>query len=325
MFKSLREGLSPQAKVVIAVVLVTVVAGGAFGAYKLWDYKENNPKFCMNCHLMDAAWQKWSVSEHKGVNCHECHHLTIMEQNQLLISLVLHNPKEVPARHGKTIVPWKYCVKCHWESDPRYPNAPNVSNSPGHAMHFFRAKVECSKCHGYRLHVFTAEPRFCVRCHPKNNEVHGMPTLACLACHTDKTDDLRPNRDKCLSCHGSKEQRDRIAKEPLTVDTKHFEPTADEIEKASKLTTFPPDGAMQFDCNKCHKPHGKLFLKAGPDCMPCHRNVPQIGKHQMHLENGLKCLDCHKPHMWKVTKAVFTQKKCQQCHGAQDVQKFLKS
>src|SRR5512143_3496405 len=112
MFKAFKEGLSIKAKVILALVLVCFIGGGSWGAFKLWDYKENNPNFCMGCHLMKEAFDKWAASEHKSVNCHECHHLTIMEQNQLLISLVLHNPKEVPARHGKIIVPWKYCVSC---------------------------------------------------------------------------------------------------------------------------------------------------------------------------------------------------------------------
>ena len=151
-----------------------------------------------------------------------------------------------------------------------------------------------------------------------------MPELACLACHTDKTTNLRPNRDKCLTCHGSKEQRARIAAEPQTLDMRHFQASEESIAKASKLTSFPADGAMQFDCSKCHNPHGKLKLTAGPDCMPCHRNIKGTGKHQAHLDMGLKCLDCHQPHLWKVTKAMGKSAKCTKCHGPVDPANFLK-
>ena len=324
MLKAFSEGLSPKAKSIIMVVLLVVLVGGSMAAYKMWDYKENNPAFCKSCHLMDDAFNAWAVSEHKNINCHECHHLTLIEQNELMISLILHNPKEVPARHGKIIVPWKYCARCHWDGDEKYPNAPNISKSPGHAKHFFIEKVECSKCHGYKLHKFTVEPRFCVTCHPKNEKVHGMEGMACLGCHTDKTANLRPDRDKCLACHGSKEQRDHIAKLPQTLDMKHFQPTADEIKKASKHTTFPADGAMQFECSKCHNPHGKLKLDAGTDCLPCHRNIKTIGKHPTHLDMGLKCLDCHIPHIWKVSKEMGKSKKCTKCHGPVDPANFLK-
>ncbi|MGC2424124.1 MAG: cytochrome c3 family protein [Nitrospirota bacterium] len=323
MFKAFKEGLTIKAVAALAAVVLILLSAGGYGAYRLWDYKENNPSFCTGCHLMSEAFHKWSVSEHKGVNCHECHHLTLMEQNQLMVSLVLHNPKVVPARHGKVIVPWEYCVKCHWETNPKYPNAPNISDSPVHAKHFFSEKLECSGCHGYRLHQFTVEPRFCVKCHPHNAEVHGMEGMACLACHTDKTASLKPNRDKCLTCHGNDEQRARIAAEPKTVDTRHFTATADEIAIASKLTTFPADGAMKFDCNMCHKPHGKLKLSAPADCLPCHRNIMTTGKHAAHLSMGLKCFDCHKAHLWKVTKEMGKSAKCTQCHGPVDPANFL--
>jgi len=324
MFKFLKEGLSPKAKIVVALAIVVIMVGGSVGAYKFWDYKENNPKFCMGCHLMQQAFDKWSHSEHKDVNCHECHHLSFKEQNQLMITLVLHNPKEVPSHHGKVIVPWKYCVNCHWETDPRYPNAPNVSKSPGHAKHFFIEKVECSQCHGYNLHVFTAEPRFCVRCHKDKEVVHGMPGFACLACHTDKTSDIKPNRDKCLTCHGSAEQRARIATLPLTLDTKHFKASEEDIAKASKMTTFPADGAMQFACGTCHKPHTKIKLVGEADCLQCHRMIKGVGKHAAHLDMGLKCLNCHKPHGWRVTKEFAKSKFCTQCHEAKNPADFLK-
>jgi len=202
LFKKFSEGLSPKAKMIIAGLLMVVVVVGSVVAYKLWDYKENNAKFCVTCHLMNDAFDKWAASSHKDVNCHECHHLSLIEQNMLLVSLVLHNPQEVPERHGKVIVPAKFCTKCHVDTHEKFPDAVKVSNSPFHKKHFDAGKIECTKCHGYKLHVFLPEPKFCVGCHPKNEEVHGMPALACLNCHNDKSENLIPGRDACLLCHG---------------------------------------------------------------------------------------------------------------------------
>jgi len=324
MFESLKQGLSVKAKMAIALVIVIFMAGGSLVGLKLWDYKENNPKFCMGCHLMQEAFDKWSVSEHKSVNCHECHHLSIMEQNQLLVTLVLHNPKEVPARHGKVIVPWKFCTKCHWDTDEKYPNAVKVTNSPFHAKHFFSAQIECSKCHGYKLHEFTPEPRFCVSCHPKNEQVHGMETLTCLNCHNDKASNLLPARDTCLACHGDAGRRAGILADLEKSGIKFKKPSDEEIAKASKLTVFPPDGAMQFECYKCHKPHGKIMPVVGEVCMTCHANIKKTGMHATHLEQGLKCLQCHKPHLWKVTAQMAKSAFCTQCHEAKNPANFLK-
>ncbi len=325
MFESLKQGLSLKAKVIIALILLALIGGGSLVGYKLWDYKENNPNFCMGCHLMQTAFNKWSVSVHNGVNCHECHHLSFKEQNELMITLILHNPKTVPARHGKVIVPWNFCVKCHWETNEKYPNAVNISRSAFHAKHFFGEQIQCSKCHGYKLHEFMPEPHFCVNCHPDHTNVHGMETLACLNCHNDRASNLLPARDNCLACHGSASQRPAILAELEKSSLIYIKPTADEIAKASKFpVTFPSDGAMQFECYKCHNPHGKILPVVSEKCVECHDNIKKTGMHAVHLEQGLNCIQCHKPHLWKVTPAMAKSAFCTQCHEAKNPADFLK-
>jgi hypothetical protein len=326
MFKALKEGLSPKAKALFAVGVVVFLAVSLWGGYALYDYKENNPNMCIGCHLMQSAYDKWHVSEHAGMNCHACHQLTYPEQVMLMVNLVLHNPKEVPARHGKVIVPSRLCSNCHIEKDEHfgYPDAKKITNSAFHARHYFMAQVECTKCHGYKLHEFTPDPKFCVNCHKDKNEVHGMPSLACLSCHNDRSDNLKPNRDACLICHGSEEQRAAI-KKACPQDKKGCSPSDQDVAAAVKLgMTFPENGAMRFECQKCHNPHKNIKPTVEENCMPCHANVKKLGKHAMHLESGLKCFDCHRPHYWRVTKADTKQKKCSGCHGAVDPANFLK-
>lgn len=322
-FKFLQEGLSPKGKMIAAAVLLVVVVGGGIVGWKLWDFKENNPKFCVGCHLMDEAYDKWAVSAHKDVNCHECHHLTFIEQNMLLVNLIMKNPKEIEDRHGKVIVPWKYCTQCHWDKNEHFPNAVNVSNSPMHAKHFFMAQIECSKCHGHTPHEFKATSDLCVSCHPDKGEIHGMEGMECLGCHTDKTLNLMPNRDKCLTCHGSKAQREKIAAQPPTGDVKSFTADQAKIDIASRMSTFPEDAPMKFECNVCHKPHTKIKLVAPADCLKCHAKQLSVGKHGMHKDSGFTCLDCHKPHEWRVSKATLKSSKCTMCHEAGNPKNFL--
>jgi hypothetical protein len=107
----LKEPIPLKAKVLILALFLVIVGGGGFVAYKFYDFTQNNPKFCVGCHLMQPAYDAWASSEHKQLNCHDCHHLTIPEQNQLLISFVLHRPTKVPDRHkGQVIVSQKYCA-----------------------------------------------------------------------------------------------------------------------------------------------------------------------------------------------------------------------
>jgi nitrate reductase cytochrome c-type subunit len=319
----LKEGMTLKSKIIIAVLLLIIIVGGGVVAFKFYDFTQNNPKFCVSCHLMKPAFDAWAESEHKGINCHECHHLSIAEQNQLLITFVLHRPKSVPPRHGKTIVPWKFCIKCHWEKDERYPKAAMINNSAGHAKHYFMEQIECSQCHGYIVHKFTAEERFCLKCH-KGKVVHGtgMENLACLNCHTDRTQDLRPSRKKCLYCHGDESVRKELIAD-ATVDVKHYLPNEATIKRAIKINV-PKDAPMQFFCYECHKPHSKVRPTYGT-CLSCHEQIVNVGKHKIHIEVvGVQCVQCHTPHSWKITRNDAKQK-CTTCHEYRDPLRFIRS
>ncbi len=319
----LREGMPLKGKIIIAILLLAIIIGGGMVAFRFYDFTQHNPKFCVSCHLMKPAFTAWEQSEHKGINCHDCHRLSIPEQNRLLINFVLYRPESVPPRHGKIIVPWKHCIKCHWEKDERYPNAPMVNKSRYHAIHVFMEQVECSKCHGYRVHRFTVEERYCITCH-ENREVHGtgMEKLACLNCHTDRTVDLKPGRKKCLYCHGDEAVRKELLA-TKTIDVKHFKPSREIIDKATKINV-PDNAPMQFHCYECHRPHTKVKPDWGDCLAKCHTTVPSVGKHEMHIKTvGMKCVDCHKPHKWTVT-AEQAKKDCIKCHEYREPKTFIK-
>jgi nitrate/TMAO reductase-like tetraheme cytochrome c subunit len=319
--KSLKEGMPLKGKVIISVLLLCLFVGGGFVAFKFYDFTQNNPKFCVSCHLMQPAYDAWAASEHKNLNCHDCHHLSIPEQNQLLISFVMNRPTEVPDRHGEVIVPWKLCIECHWERSEKFSNAKLINRSRMHAKHVFMEQIECVKCHGYITHKFTAEERFCVKCH-EGKVVHGtgMEQLACLNCHTDRTTDLRPGPKKCLFCHGSEEIREELIADG-TLDVTHFQPSEKTIKKAIKINR-PKNAPMQFYCYECHKPH-KTARPDWGNCLSCHRTVLEVGKHNLHVQvMGMECKQCHKPHVWKVSEEQ-AKKDCVLCHEYRNPKKFI--
>ncbi len=321
----LKEPISLKAKLVITALILVIVCGGGFVAYKFYDFTQNNPKFCVGCHLMQPAYDAWATSEHKSLNCHDCHHLTIPEQNQLLISFVLHRPASVPERHkGQIIVSQKYCNSCHTQG-----KATRINKSLFHAKHVYMEQIECTECHGdvkpdkSGLHRFLPTEKFCNKCH-KDRQVHGigMGGLACINCHTDRTKDLKPGRKKCLYCHSNDEN---VRKELIadgTMDVRFFAPNSAVMKKAIKIQ-LNNDSPMQFYCYECHKPHtpGKVKPKT-EDCLKCHANVPKIGKHKIHLNMDMQCKQCHKPHLWKVTEAS-AKKDCVSCHEYRSPKAFL--
>jgi hypothetical protein len=316
------EGISFKAKVLLALVALFFFVGMGLVGYKINDYFENDPNACMTCHVHDDANHAWQVSEHKAINCHECHHSSKKEQVVQMYRFVFMGVKSVAPRHGEVIVAWKICYSCHWEKNEKFSSAKNVSRSRLHARHVFMEQIECVKCHGYNIHKFTAEPRFCTKCH-EDKEVHGigMEGLACLNCHTDRTVDLKPGRNKCLFCHGSEKVRQEMLAGG-TLDVTHYQPDEKTIKRAIKIKV-PADAPMQFHCYECHKPHQTARPTWG-NCLNCHKNTPNVGKHSLHLGMDMKCKDCHIPHIWRVTPEQ-AKKDCVKCHGYKDPKSFIGS
>jgi hypothetical protein len=289
--------------VLVTAVLALIVAV-SLGGYKLYDYTENNPKFCASCHIMDPAYSKWSVSAHKGVNCHDCHQLGYLERANLVVSFLVQRSQSVPPRHGKIIVPYTICIQCHLQGPVA--EARPIRGTAGHRKHFFDKGVECTHCHGTRLHEFLPEAGFCTRCH-QDIKVHAkvMSGFDCLTCHdflSRTAASMIPDRKVCLNCH----------------------------QDMNPNVSFPTgrDAAMQFNCNRCHDPHEKI--KSTPDpCLQCHDQIRRFGLHKG--EYHQECSTCHKPHIWKVTSRDVCltchedrrnhkqRMRCDQCHEFRDL------
>jgi cytochrome c nitrite reductase small subunit len=321
----LKEPISLKAKLLIIALILIIISGSAYVAYRFYDFSQNNPKFCVGCHLMQPAYDTWELSEHKQLNCHDCHHLSVSELNGLLMSFVLKRPTVVPERHKEhVIVKQKYCNQCHTEG-----KAVRINTSLFHAKHVYMEQLECTQCHGEikadksGLHSFLPTEKFCTKCHP-DRQVHGegMGRLACLNCHTDRTKDLKPGRRKCLYCHSNDERIKSQLKDDATLDVRFFTPDDGTIRKAQKVL-LNDKSPMQFYFYECHKPHkaGKV-RPHNEDCMRCHAGVPKIGKHMIHLEMDMKCKDCHKPHVWIVTEAS-AKKDCVSCHEYRSPKAFF--
>jgi nitrate reductase cytochrome c-type subunit len=314
-------GISTKVRIIIISGLLVFSIGTLYAAYRVNHYFEHDPNACSICHVHDTANKAWVTSEHAGINCHECHHSTKVDQMRQLYAFVVLGHNKVSPRHGKVIVPWQLCFSCHWEKQEDFPNAPDISRSRYHSKHVFMEKIECTKCHGYRTHQFTLEERYCLSCH-EGKEVHGtgMEKLACLNCHTDRTADLRPGPKKCLFCHGSEKYRKELI-EDGTIDVKHFMPDEKTIKEASKIRR-PENAPMQFNCYECHKPH-KTARPDWGNCFSCHSTILDVGQHKTHIQvMGMKCKQCHKPHVWRVTSEQ-AKKDCVTCHDYKEPKSFL--
>jgi hypothetical protein len=257
---------------------VVVLLGGSYGGYRMYWYTEHDPRFCKSCHLMQDAWDRWLVSEHNKLDCHQCHHTTKLEGMRQLWLYITQRPTEVPP-HAP--VPPDVCKDCHGSGDRKWRQ---VLATTGHQVHVQQQKLKCLDCHAKSLHRFSAPTNVCRSCHETKVKMAGMDDLHCTSCHSFLTQEqsLVPTRGTCLWCHS--------------------QPGHTHVE-------FGPDSPMQFGCAMCHDPHNSdPFLQhLRKRCRTCHpkeaKTVTMLGpKHR-------DCLTCHRPHTWTVDDG-----RCRSCH-----------
>lgn len=276
--RALREGRSRRRLRLLSAAAAVALVAGLYGAYRIYDYTENDPRFCKSCHLMNEAWNRWAVSEHNKLTCHQCHHATKMEGLRQLWLTVTQRPKEV-GPHSK--VPAKVCEGCHRTGDRRWIQ---ILNTAGHRVHVVQNKLHCLDCHAKSLHRFRPASRICSSCHEKQTvAIAGMAKQHCTNCHNFLASggSLVPDRGACLWCHAT--------------------------SKTARVTT-EPKSPMQFACRNCHNPH-RPGQNARRQCGTCHRKeaVAALRLGPKHRD----CGTCHRPHSWKVKGARL----CQECHG----------
>lgn len=276
-----------QKAIVLLSLLLTVIGGVA--GFKYYKHTQEDPEFCVSCHLMQEAFKTWQMSKHRDFQCQICHSMNLLEQNRLLVSFVVKGTKSIKQKHGR-VKPWDKCRGCHFSIAAQ--GSLTQSKSYGHAKHVFMQNINCSKCHTEEFHSFKPNERACAECH-KDRMIHGlgMEGLTCLNCHSymEKEPKMISN-DRCLRCHRS----------------------------------MPLKGIMAaLNCFDCHKPHGQIKL-ASNDCFKnCHGDEARVGQHNLHMTKAkMDCLDCHKAHKWSVGKTEAV-KLCTSCHKLKDPAKFI--
>ncbi len=273
---------------VLAAVVVVAVLGAVVG-YRYYRYTQDEPQYCASCHLMKEAFVEWQKGKHRDIVCQTCHHLSILEQNQLLVAYVVKgNNKQFSQTHGRE-KPWKECNACHLDAASQ--GSLTLHKSYGHARHVFMQMIECKVCHKRTLHNFRPNENACRDCH-KDKGVHGigMEAFSCLKCHSfsEKTPSMVP-KNRCVKCHSA----------------------------------IPGKGPMSgLLCHQCHKPHGKITPNSDTCTSECHSNEAAVGQHGFHMQKGLTCLYCHKAHTWAVGKdrALLL---CSKCHAFKDPRVFI--
>src|SRR5512140_1350041 len=184
---------------VLALVVVISVLGVVVG-YKYYRHTQEDPEFCTSCHIMKEAFREWQKGKHRDIVCQKCHHLNLIEQNQLLVTYVMKGKSEFSLTHGRK-KPWLECKTCHLSEIAQ--GSVTLRKSYGHAKHVFMLNIECKVCHGKSLHLFKPDENACQNCH-KDKGVHGvgMEAFSCLKCHSyAEKSPAMVAKERCFRCH----------------------------------------------------------------------------------------------------------------------------
>jgi nitrate/TMAO reductase-like tetraheme cytochrome c subunit len=300
---------SGGAKLALAAAAVVVVAGTAAMGTVTWNYTQHSNDFCVGCHVMNPAFQKFgnAKNKHGKLSCHDCHQQSLYASARQLYLWVAERPEKI-GMHAK--VPNEVCEACHVTRDTA--TWQRISSTAGHRVHLESdssalKNLQCVTCHGVELHRFLPVSQTCGQsnCHKptETNIVLGkmaeQTDFHCTSCHTFTADvpalatrdsargTLIPGKEECLGCH--KMQK-------VLVD---FDAAKD------------PHGGK---CGTCHNPHvQKTVAAAVKTCTTagCHANWRDEPFHvgASHRQIAAQCLTCHVPHAAKVDASS-----CEGCH-----------
>jgi nitrate/TMAO reductase-like tetraheme cytochrome c subunit len=272
-------------RVILAAGGLAAVALTLPSAY-VYDYVENDPRFCTSCHLMDEAYDRWAKSEHRQITCHSCH-VSDLAGNMRRLYGVVFAPKTKVESHAE--VDRTTCLKCHQaKGGERWQR---ILKTTGHAVHAAGKKpVQCIECHSDSVHVFSPPEKICAKCHEQVRVHEKMEGLECLSCHNflaerGEDHELRPSASDCRTCHGEQHEN----------------------EKAKLISLESVHGAL--DCRRCHSPHQSEDLRPGTRCTTCHkgefRKIAERGP-----EKHRDCASCHEPHATRDAAGA----RCVSCH-----------
>jgi hypothetical protein len=294
----------------ILLLLLAVPAGSLY-------YAAAGGKACVRCHEIQSAYDQWTLSTHRSVQCKECHgslfstdpgfHLNNARQ------LWLHLRGQVPERlllrqrdisrgmNGR-------CGNCHqqesaaWAAGPHHATYSRIFLTSGHNTNRV-PNDQCLQCHGMFFErgigslvqpLDLKGPWRLVSPSVRPDE----PAIPCSACHAvhrpgmpmglrSRTEPAG-NPDRCQPSLAFYDRREQLHFSAETL------PLPDLFD-GTRAVGIAPD-VRQALCYQCHAPD-HTFQAGSADDRTC------VGVHE-----GLSCLACHQGHDQNARAS------CAQCH-----------
>ncbi len=305
-------GRSKGYKMGLAAIAGLMLIGAGGVGYAGNHYMQHNNDFCVGCHVMGDAWGAFAKSEHRKLECHDCHRQSIFASARQLYFWVAEKPQDIP-EHAK--VPTAICAECHVRSEADS-SWQRVIATAGHRLHMKSdssalKEVACVTCHGQEVHRFKSVDETCGQagCHArKDTEIRlgkmaGQTSQHCTGCHTfsrpvpdnlsmDSTRQFLVANGTEGSCFGCHQMKDKV---------NGLEPKDDPGHRAV--------------CGTCHNPHKQTEPRqAYESCATsgCHSDLATKSTFHVGLKahENAPCGQCHTPHTWKPIGTT-----CEGCHA----------
>ncbi|MEA4883852.1 MAG: NapC/NirT family cytochrome c [Clostridia bacterium] len=164
----------------IILVVLVVAIGGAVAASR----REQASESCGSCHSMAPYAQSWKESNHKNVECWDCHTgpgVGGWVRGMLNIARMKRVEKSGATPDLKVEADESFCLRCH-------PKAKSISETETmkipHTLHE-GVGLDCQACHGGQVHG------------ENGSAPVSISHDTCIGCHAEWIE----NDDECVKCH----------------------------------------------------------------------------------------------------------------------------
>lgn len=162
MLKMLKYLKPPKQWHLTAIVLMGAMAGLIMYALiesKAVSYLSDDPKACVNCHVMTPEYVSWQRSSHREVtNCNDCHVPHDNYAKKMLFKakdglyhasvFTMHNePEVIRMKEASAEVVQSNCIRCH---ENQVTDARLSATVEGHQQS--RTSKNCWECHKHVPH-----------------------------------------------------------------------------------------------------------------------------------------------------------------------------
>ena len=280
-------------------------------------YETGKGARCTSCHEMQAVYDRWHSSSHRGIACEKCHGSALTTDasfhmnnaHRAIEHLRGELPEQIPFANRYVQEMTGRCESCHrqeyaaWQSGPHSATYARIFLDKDYNAKN-RLMDDCLRCHG--MHFEGGVRDLVGADRPARAVAHAAPELAqapsmpCLACHEIHREG-RPLEKTSVagSAPGPSQEVVRPSLAFFDRRTQQYVSVAD-LPLPAMMDGVRPvrmsQDQRQTLCYQCHAPVANMQVGTGDD-------RTGIGVHE-----GISCLACHAQHGQQ------TRASCATCH-----------